>query len=424
MNRSHVSQAKRNKNDHQRGDRAFYRQKRFWRWVVIVLIILLGFHYCHSSHKKKPVAAQAVVLAVAHEGDVPVYVSGLGSVTPTYSVTVRTQINGQLMQVLFREGQMVKKGDLLVIIDPRPYEALAIQYNGQLIRDQALLANALLDLTRYKKLWAQNSVSKQIYDTQVALVKQDQGTVEIDKGLIASNNLNLIYTRITSPVDGRIGLRLVDPGNYVQTSDTTGLAVIDTLNPITVISTIPEDSIPAVQEQISTGKTLTAIAYDRAQTRVLATGQLLTMDNQIDPTTGTVKLRSQFQNDKNQLFPDQFVNVNLLVKTLKNATIVPTAAIQYGANGAYIYVVQTAPDSEKTAKKRKADDAGTMTVKSVPVIVGISLDDETTITKGIAPGDQVVIEGADKLTDGSAITTVDNKLPTVAVNHTHRHTLA
>jgi multidrug efflux system membrane fusion protein len=408
-------------------DRPFYRRWRFWRIVIVCFLVVLIFHYCSSSHKKTGPAGQPVVLAVAHSGDVPVYITGLGAVTPTYSVTVRTQINGQLMRVLFREGQMVKTGDLLAEIDPRPYQALLIQYEGQLARDQALLANALLDSKRYQKLWSENSVSKQILDTQGSLVKQNEGTVKIDQGLIASTKLSLIYTQITSPVDGRIGLRLVDPGNYVQTSDTAGLAVIDTLNPITVISTIPEDSVPQVLEQLNAGKTLPVIAYDRSQTKKLATGTLLTIDNQVDPTTGTVKLRSQFQNEKYLLFPNQFVNVSLLIDTLKNATIVPTAAVQQGASGPYIYVIAHDPDASKKKKRASKSPAAEsdMIVKSTPVVVGISIDDETTIAKGISPGDSVVVEGADKLTDGGPVYVAGSKAPAVeAANHSHRRNLA
>jgi multidrug efflux system membrane fusion protein len=423
---SHASSHSEDHNDH---DRPFYRQGRFWKIVVIVLVVLLLFRYCSSSHKKAVPAGQPVVLGKAHSGDVPVYISGLGAVTPTASVTVRTQINGQLMRVFFQEGQMVKAGELLAQIDSRPYEALLMQYEGQLARDQALLANALVDLNRYKKLWSQNSVARQVYDTQVSVVKQDQGTVKIDQGLVAGTQLNLTYTNIVSPVDGRIGLRLVDQGNYVQTSDTNGLVVIDTLNPMTVISTIAEDSVPQVMEQINAGKTLSVTAYDRTQTKLLATGKLLTIDNQMDPTTGTVKLRSQFQNDKNLLFPNQFVNVNLLVTTLKDATIVPTAAIQHGAQGPYIYVIVHNQDAKaekpqatsKHGNKEKSD----MTVKSTPVVIGVSIDDETTITKGIAPGDEVVVEGADKLTDGSPVYVSGSKSPTAeAANHTRRRDLA
>jgi multidrug efflux system membrane fusion protein len=395
-----------------RGRRPFYRRSRFWYVLILILIVLLLFRHCAAPHVKKPVAGQPVVVATAHTGDVPVYLNGLGTAIPTYTVTVRTQINGQLLQVLFKEGQMVKRGDLLAQIDPRPYEALLLQYQGQLTRDKALLANAQLDLQRYKTLWSQDSVSKQIYDTQASQVQQDQGTISIDEGLIQSTLLNLTYCKIVSPVDGRVGLRLVDPGNYVQTSDTSGIAVIATLNPITVISTLPEDNIPAVLEQISVGQTLTVQAYDRAQTTLLATGKLLTIDNEVDTTTGTVKLRSQFANPDLTLFPNQFVNVKVLVKTIHNAVIVPTAAVQYGPQGAFVYLVTS--------------DAAKMQVHVTPVKVGITTDDYTTITTGVAAGDQLVVEGADKLTDGatvynSATATADPATVALVHNKPRRH---
>ena len=380
--------------------RPFYRRSRFWKILIVALIILLLVRHCVAKHKKHAATGLPVVLGIAKTANVPVYLTGLGAVTPTYTVTVRTQINGQLLEVNFKEGQLVKKGDLLAQIDPRPYEALLIQYQGQLVRDQALLANAKLDLVRYQTLWKQDSVAQQTFDTQKSLVEQNEGTVKIDQGLIQSTELSLLYCRITSPVDGRVGLRLVDPGNYVQTSDTSGLAVLDTVSPITVIFTLPEDSIPSVQEEVNAGQVLTVEAYDRAQTRLLATGTLLTMDNQIDPTTGTVKLRSQFANENKNLFPNQFVNVKLLIKTLQNAVVVPTQAIQHGAKGTYIYVITPAKKSDSDARDK---DKAELTVNVKEVVVGVTNDDESTVNTGIAPGDQVVIEGADKLTDGAKV---------------------
>jgi len=367
--------------------RPFYRQTRLWLLLLAILIVLVLIKQVqqHAANKTKA-PTQPVVVATAHSADVPVYLSGLGTVTPTYTVTVKTQINGQLLQVLFTEGQMVKAGDLLAQIDPRPYQAQLIQYQGQLERDVALLANAKLDLARYKTLWSQDSVSKQIYDTQASLVKQNEGTVAIDKGLIISTKLNLLYTRITSPVNGRVGLRLVDPGNYVQVSDTTGLAIIDTINPITVIFTLPEDTIQQVLPQVMEGVHLSVKAFDRTQTHILAQGSLLTIDNQVDPTTGTVRLKAEFLNDKGLLFPNQFVNVQLLVRTLHDAILVPTAAIQLGADGPYAYIV----NKDKTVTRKAVN-------------VDITIEDETTVTAGIAPGDIVVIEGADKLTNGSKV---------------------
>jgi multidrug efflux system membrane fusion protein len=395
--------------EHTMKKRPFYRQGRFWKIVVLVLIVLLLFRHCTGSHKTKAPKGQPVVVATAKKGDVPVYLNGLGTVTPTYNVTVRTQINGQLLQVLFKEGQMVKVGDLLAQVDPRPYEALLVQYQGQLERDTALLANAKLDLQRYKTLWSQDSVAKQTYDTQASVVNQDQGTVKIDQGLIQSTLLSLTYCRITSPVAGRVGLRLVDAGNYVQTSDTTGLAILDTLDPITVIFILPEDNIPEVQEQIGLGQPLVVDIYNRAQTKLLVTGTLMTIDNQIDTTTGTVKLRSQFPNPKNVLFPNQFVNARLHLKTLHDAIIVPTAAVQHGAQKTFVYAVAS-DDKESKSKATNDKSKPTLIVTMKPIVVGVTTDDETTVTSGVSAGDVLVVEGADKLSDGAKVIISDGKV--------------
>jgi multidrug efflux system membrane fusion protein len=356
-------------------------------WVILFLITLfLGLYryYLDFSRHNNTSSSVPVILAQAENQDVPIYIFALGSVTPTYNVTVMSQINGVLQQVLFREGQMVKAGDVLAQIDPRPYQAQLDQYEGQLTRDQALYANALIDLNRYQTLWKQNSISQQTLATQQSLVTQYAGAIQIDKGLIEATKINLIYCRITAPIDGRIGLRLVDPGNFVQTSNTTGIAVINTLNPITVIFTIPEDSISEVQQKIYSGETLSVYAYDRQQTTLLTEGKVITIDNQIDSNTGTVKLRAQFQNKTNILFPYQFVNIRLLVKTLQNAIVVPTAAIQFSSNGSFVYTVSK--DNKVSAK---------------PVKTGVAINNKTVITSGISSGDSVVIEGADKLVDGA-----------------------
>ncbi len=360
--------------------------RRFWLALLALALILLIFQKEEFNWLLRPHAPPLpVVVAPTQNKDVPVYLSALGAVTPTYSVTVKTQINGILLRVLFREGQMVKAGDLLAEIDPRPYQAQLLEYEGQLQRDSALLANALIDLKRYQTLYKQDSVSQQTLATQRALVEQYRGAVKLDQGLIDTVKVNLIYCEITAPVDGRIGLRLVDPGNFVQTSDTNGLAVINTLNPITVIFTLAEDYIPQVLQQMDSGQPLAVEAYDRSQQTLLAEGVLLTMDNQVDPNTGTVKLRAQFANEKNQLFPSQFVNVKLLVNVLHHATVVQTAAIQYGAKDPFVYLLN--PND-------------TVTVK--PVIVGVTMGEYTTVT-GLGPGQFVVIEGADKLTDGAKV---------------------
>lgn len=364
----------------------YYRTNHFWLIVLAILILIIFFQHFPFRSKEKP-AGIPVVTAKVQNLNVPIYLTEIGGVTPVYSVTVKTQINGRLLQVLFREGQMVKAGDLLAQIDPSPYEAQLIQYQGQLMRDQALWANAKIDLARYQKLWKENSVAQQTLATQVSLVAQYEGAIKIDQGLISATQINLGYCRITSPVDGRVGLRLVDPGNFVQTSDTTGIAVVATLSPITVIFSIPEDNVPDVLEQVNAGTPLEVKAFDRQQNKLLAIGTLLTMDNQIDPTTGTVKMRAQFKNDDNHLFPNQFVNAQLLVKVLKNALVVPTAAIQFGpSNSKFVYVVNQ-----------------NSTVSAKQITTGPVSGELTVITKGLAANQMVVIEGTDKLTEGASV---------------------
>jgi membrane fusion protein, multidrug efflux system len=363
----------------------FNHKISFWLILLGILIIIItyGFFHTHSAKKTNTPPPQHVVVTGVKTATVPVYLSALGSVVGSRVVTVRTQINGRLIRVAFTEGQMVKKGELLAEIDPSPYQSQLLQYQGQLERDQALLANAKIDLQRYQTLWTQDSVAKQVLDTQVSLVSQYEGVVKLDEGLIAGVKVNLGYCEITSPIDGRVGLRLVDPGNYVQTSDTTGIAVLTMINPIDVIFTIAEDAVPEVMQQMQAVKSIPVEAYDRAQNKLLATGKLLTIDNQIDPTTGTVKLKAEFANENNQLFPNQFVNVRLLVATLKNATVVPTLAIQTGVSGNYVYLLEK--DS---------------TVRVQPVVIGVTQGDITTIKLGLSPHQSVVTEGADKLTDG------------------------
>lgn len=358
--------------------------------IIILLILMIGliwFFLIRSKHKVVVVKPIPVVAAVSKTRDVPIYLAALGSVTSKYTVTVRTQINGILMQVPFKEGQMVKKGDLLAQIDPRPYEALLTQYEGNLKRDTALLANATIDLKRYQKLWRQDSISQQILATQVSLVEQYQGAIKIDQGLIQGTKVNLIYCRIVSPIDGRIGLRLVDPGNVVQTNDINGIAVINTLNPITVIFTLPEDNVPQIIPQVYANKIMYVDAYDRQQNKLLAKGVLLTIDNQINQTTGTVKLRAIFDNKENKLFPNQFVNVKILIQTLPKATLVPTAAIQHSTTtGDFVFLL---------------NNNRTVTAKSVKT--GPVSGNDTVIMSGVLPGQSFVVEGADKLRNGSKV---------------------
>lgn len=360
----------------------------FWLTVLIIVILIsVIFHKQLSQGNKKVERPQiAVVLATVKTANMPVYLNALGAVTPTDSVVVRTQINGTLFKVFFKEGDMVKAGQLLALVDPRPYEAQLTQYEGQLIRDQALLANALIDLKRYQTLWKQNSIAEQILATQVSLVKQYQGAVQIDQGQIAQTKINLIYCNITAPVAGKIGLRLVDPGNYVQTSDTNGVVIINTMNPMTVIFSLPEDDIPEILAKMDDNNTLLVKAYNRDQQILLATGTLSALDNEVDQTTGTVRLRARFNNQNNRLFPNQFVNIHLLINTLNNAMIVPTAAIQFGNGGSYVYLVNA--DQTVTAKNVKT---------------GVTVGNDTVIAEGLKVGQSVVIEGADNLTDGMSI---------------------
>lgn len=365
--------------------------------IGLGIVVVAGAAWYFTSHSSSKSAvrqggriggnqAVTVGLATVLKGDIPIVNKALGTVTPLVTVTVKTQITGQLVQVAFTEGQSVKKGDLLAVVDPRPYEVALQQAIGTLEKDEALLANAKLDLIRYKTLVAQQSVARQVYDTQAALVSQYEATVVTDRAGVDSARLNLVYTRIVAPTDGRIGLRLVDPGNYVTMGDATGICVITLMHPMSVLFTIPEDAVPAVRKRIRDGATLQATALDRAQKSELGVGTLSTTDNQIDTTTGTLKLRALFDNTDEALFPNQFVNVQLLVDTVKDALVVPVAAIQKGQPGTFVYRV-------------KPDD----TVEIRVVQTGASDGEKIAVKQGLALNDRVVIDGTDRLREGAKI---------------------
>lgn len=327
-----------------------------------------------------------VVVAPVERGDLPILIEALGSVTPLASVTVRSQVSGQLQALGFKDGQMVQAGDFLAQIDPRPYERQLAQYRGQLARDQALLKEARQNLARYKTLAAQDSIARQQLDTQESLVQQQMAAIEIDMAQIETAQLNISYCRITAPISGRVGLRHVDVGNYIQAGDATGLVVITQTRPASVIFTLAEDRLPAVMRRLAEGAVLMVTLHDRGGVTQLAEGPLVAVDNQIDASTGTVKLKAEFPNADGTLFPNQFVNVRLLVDTLRGVTLAPTAAIQRGAPGAFVYLVE-----------------GEDKVVVRPVQTGASADGRVVVSAGLAPGDRVVIDGTDRLRDGAAI---------------------
>jgi multidrug efflux system membrane fusion protein len=331
-------------------------------------------------------APMSIVPATASSGDIDITLNALGTVTSLSTVTVKSQISGQLVNIDFKEGQEVKNGDPLAEIDSRPYDLALKQAQGQLARDQALLADAKLDLARYKSLAATNAVPKQQYDSQVALVGQYEGMVVSDQAQIDTANLNITYCHIVAPASGRVGLRQVDQGNYVTPDDTNGIVVITLLQPISVIFTLPEDNLPAILSRIHAGATLSATALDRSATNKLATGTLMTLDNQIDTSTGTVKLRAEFANEADNLFPNQFVNIRLLVDTVHYATVIPTSGVQRGAPGTFVYLV----NSDNTVSIRTIE-------------LGPANGERQSVRSGLARGDRVVVDGADKLRDGAKI---------------------
>lgn len=381
-------------------------KSRWWIWLLVIVVIAAGIWYFRSLRSGSQTADAAspatsgkggrgsgvgsfavpVVVASAQRGDLPVYFNGLGTVTAFNTVTVRSRVDGQLINVAFREGQFVHQGDLLAEIDPRPFQVQLEQAQGQLAKDQAQRKDAEVNLERYKQLFNDGVIPQQQLDTQGALVGQFDGAIKSDQSQIDNAKLQLVYSRITAPISGRVGLRLVDVGNIVHATDANGLVVITQLQPISVIFTLPQDQLPPVNAKLRAGAQLTVEAYDRDDTAKIASGKLLTIDNQIDPTTGTYKLKSTFNNEDNSLFPNQFVNVHLLVDTTHNLMIVPTPAIQRGPQGTYVYAV-----------------GSDNTVKIKPVTIALTTANSIGLSSGLNQGDVVVIDGQDKLQDGSKV---------------------
>ena len=392
---------------------------RPWIWLVLLIVLCATAAGAYFFFSAKPEGAQQgqgkrgqdgmsrpvpITGAPVTTGDINVYLSGLGSVTPLNTVTVKSRVDGQLMRVLFREGQIVKPGELLAEIDPRPFQVQLTQAEGQLARDLALLDNARTDLARYQVLLKQDSIAEQQLATQAALVRQYEGAVKTDQGAVDNAKLQLIYSRVTAPLGGRIGLRLVDPGNIVQASDPNGLVVITQLQPITVIFTLPEDNLPAVMDKLQQGAKLVVDAYDRSGQTKLATGYLLTVDNQIDAATGTIKLKAQFANESYKLFPNQFVNVRMLVDVLHGVTRIPTAGVQRGTQGTFAYVI-------------KSDNTVTMRTIKLGPIEG----EFAAVESGLTPGEQVVVDGSDKLREGAKVEPIGKDAAAAPVDDARPH---
>jgi multidrug efflux system membrane fusion protein len=362
--------------------------------VAVAALALLGYlayRYLWPAEaqpraQRPGAGATPVVASAASTGSVDVVINAIGTATPLHTVTVRSRVDGELVRVLFREGQVVKQGELLAEIDPRTFQVQLQQAEGQLARDSALLQNARLDLERYQALFAQDSIARQQVDTQASLVHQYEATLQTDRGQVDSARLQLAYTRITAPVGGRVGLRLVDAGNIVRAGDANGIVVITQLQPTAVLFSVPQDNVPAVMKRMQAGERIPVEAWDREQKAKLADGALASVDNQIDPATGTVKLKAQFANDDGVLFPNQFVNVRMTLDTLRDVIVVPVAAVQRGAQGLFVYVVR----EDRTASAR-------------PVRLGPTQAQRVAVIEGLAAGELVVTDGMDRLRPGAQV---------------------
>ena len=371
-------------------------------WVLLLLIFAAGFYWVlhHHDDTAKPATGRrgaaggtaTINTVTARKGDIGVYLDSIGTVTPVYTSSITSQVSGIILSVHYKEGQLVRKGDPLIDVDPRTYEATLLQARGTLEKDEAVLAQAQMDLERYQAAWAKNAIPKQTLDDQEKIVLQDQGTVKNDQGTVAFDRVQLDYCHIVSPITGRVGLRLVDPGNVVQSTGGTTLAVITQIQPITVIFTVPEDSLGQVETPLHKGAKLAVDAYDRTALKQIASGTLLTLDNQIDTTTGTVKGRATFVNKDSSLYPNEFVNTRLLVNTLQDATLIPSSAIQHNGQVAFVYVIQNNVAHLKNIK------------------AGVT-DGDTTQVTGIDPGDVLADSSFDKLQDGAKVSISNKPIP-------------
>jgi multidrug efflux system membrane fusion protein len=391
-----------------------------WVWVVVLVLFGLLFYWAISQHSKSQAAATGggrrmmtgpvpVTLATAQSGTIGVYQDAIGTVTPVYMDSITAQVTGVITAVHYREGQFVRKGDPLIDIDPRPYAAQLVQAQGALERDQNTLAEAQMDLERYKQAWAKNAIPRQTLEDQEKVVLQDQGTVKNDQGTVQYDQVELDYCHITSPISGRVGLRLVDPGNLVTANSTTTLVVVTQEQPITVIFTLGEDNLPQVQQH-SKGKQLTVEAYDRTQQKLLSSGKLISIDNQIDTTSGTVKLRAQFDNRNGTLFANQFVNTRLLVNTLTNQVLIPSSAIQHNGNTDFVYLISDTKTGQPATNPQACSTPQSCKATMRTVKSGTS-DKGNTAVQGLQPGDVVANSSFEKLQSGSQITVSKVKLP-------------